>query len=101
MKTMWLFLAMAVGMISPVVMAEELIADAEIRRLVQAGEILPLESILKQYPPANYGRLLDLEVEREYGRIIYELEFLDPHGTVREYEVDAKSGRLLKVELEE
>ena len=41
---------------------------------------------------AYRGKLLDLEVEKEHGRIIYELEFLDPQGRVREYEVDAETG---------
>jgi len=98
MKITWLFLALVAGTTSVAALADDEVPAAEIRRLVAQGEIVPLESILEQYPAQTHGRLLDLEVETEHGRIIYELEFLDPQGRVREYEIDARDGRLLKQE---
>jgi len=100
MKIVLLFLALAAGMTSSAAHADEDIHPAEIRQLVQQGEILALDKILEQYPAQIHGRLLDLEVEREHGRIVYELEFLDPEGRVREYEIDARDGRLLKQEFD-
>jgi uncharacterized membrane protein YkoI len=100
MKTAWLFLALAAGTTSIQTLADDAISQAEIRRLVQERKIVPLETILEQYPENIHGRLLDLEVEREHGRIVYELEFLDPRGRVREYEIDAHDGRLLKQEFD-
>ena len=71
------------------------------RRLTQAGQILPLEAILetvsRQYP----GRVLEVELERESGGYIYEIEILGPSGEVWEVEIDAVNGRLLKSERED
>ena len=71
------------------------------RRLNQAGQILPLEAILetvsRQYP----GRVLEVELERESGGYIYEIEILGPSGEVWEVEIDAVNGRLLKSERED
>ena len=97
MKMTWLFRVLAVGMISAPLLADD-VSHAEIRRLVEEQKIVTLESILARYPAEEYGRLLDLEVEKEHGRIIYELEFLDPEGRVREYEVDAETGELIRWE---
>ena len=100
MKTTWLFLALVAGTISCQVMASEALGQAEIRELVRQGEILPLETILERFPPDEYGRLLDLEVEREHGAVIYEFEFLRADGRIVEIEVDASDGRILQQEVE-
>ena len=100
MKTVLLFLVLVAGTISAL---SEIRADddyGDIRSLVKQGEILSLEDILERYPEADYGRLLDLEVEREHGRIVYEMEFLRDDGRVLELEVDAKDGTLLEQEIE-
>ena len=47
------------------------------------------------------GRLLDLEVEREHGRIVYELEVVDEQGQVHEIYLDAQTGEWLGQELED
>jgi uncharacterized membrane protein YkoI len=67
---------------------------------VKEGKILSLEVIMAHYPEKEYGRLLDLEVETEHGKTIYELEFLRGDGRVLEIEVDASSGLILERELE-
>ena len=98
MKMTWLFRVLAVGMISTPLAADDAVSHTEIRRLVEEQRIVALETILARYPAGEYGKLLDLEVEKEHGRIIYELEFLDPQGRVREYEVDAETGDLIRWE---
>lgn len=65
------------------------------RAAVARGEILPLEEILRRLPKAAGERLLEVEVERDDGRWIYEIELVDPAGRVRELEVDARDGRVL------
>ncbi|MBD1554042.1 PepSY domain-containing protein [Pseudomonas typographi] len=66
-------------------------------KLRQQGAILPLEQLLAQalarYPGA---RLLEAELERDDGRYIYEVELLTSQGVVRELELDAATGQLLK-----
>ena len=101
MKMMFLLPALVAGTISFHVGASEDISQAEIRDLVGSGEILPLETILEEFPPNEYGKLLDLEVEREHGIIIYEFEFLRSDGLVLKVEVDARNGSILEQEIED
>ncbi|PPA02508.1 peptidase [Pseudomonas sp. MWU12-2312b] len=79
-----------------VVMARDLDQD-EALRLRQQGIILPLEQVLQQaldrYPGA---RLLEAELEEKHDVYIYDVEMLTAAGVVRELEIDAATGRLLK-----
>lgn len=82
---------------APVAAADEHDAARELR---QEGEILPLETILDRLELAPESRLLETELEREGKRWLYELEVLGPEGRVREHEVDAASGDILRTEKE-
>jgi uncharacterized membrane protein YkoI len=101
MKMTYILPALVAGTISFHAGASEDISQAQIRELVGAGEILPLEQILERFPPKTYGKLLDLEVERSDGVIIYEFEFLRADGLVLEVEVDASDGSILGQEVED
>ena len=70
----------------------------EAKRLLDAGEILPLEQILGYARQTYPGRILEAELENEHGRVVYELEILGDDSIVREIYIDAKSGELLSVE---
>jgi len=70
----------------------------EAKRLRERGEIKSLEEILKNVRRAYPGRILEVELEDEKGRIIYELEILGHDRIVREIHIDARSGELLSVE---
>ena len=100
MKTVLLSLVLVAGTISGLSGASADGDYREIRGLVERGEILSLEDILSRYPESDYGRLLDLEVEREHGQVVYEMEFLRDDGRVLELEVDARDGTLLEKEIE-
>ncbi|MGC6373469.1 PepSY domain-containing protein [Pseudomonas sp. K2I15] len=72
----------------------------EALRLRQKGVIAPLEHLLgpalERYPGA---KLLDAELEEHKDRpvrYIYEIELLTVEGVVREIELDANTGQLLK-----
>ncbi len=67
------------------------------RILREAGEILPLEDILRELAKEYPGKVLEVELEREKGRIVYELEVLNNAGEVHKFYIDAKTGKLLKV----
>jgi uncharacterized membrane protein YkoI len=71
------------------------------QRLTQQGDILPLERILEQARQHRDGRILETELEREYGRYLYEIELLDETGRVYEMKFDAATGELIKEELED
>jgi uncharacterized membrane protein YkoI len=71
----------------------------EALKLREEGVILPLERLLNSalglYPGA---RLLEAELEEEDDVYIYEVELITADGTVRELELDARDGRILKDE---
>lgn len=69
--------------------------------LKETGQILPLEEILQQARNHLDGRILEVELEKEKGKMIYELHLLDKSGVVWELEMDASNGKLIKKELEQ
>lgn len=71
------------------------------RKLVESGDILPLEIILEQLNKRAKGRVIDVELEHEKGHLVYEIELLDAQGIVREFIFNASDGRLLKEEIED
>lgn len=84
---------------TPLIIFDPILADEEhmeARRLKEAGSILPLEQILKSVRKFQGGRILEVELEREHGRYIYEVELLEENGRVQKMEIDAVSGELLK-----
>ena len=75
---------------------DKLLADDDhyrARELSESGEIMPLEQLLEKIQ--GYGRVLEVDLESEHGRHVYEIEFLDSEGKVRERYFDASSGELL------
>lgn len=73
------------------------LSQDEALRLSREGVIRPFEEILpaalSRYPGS---RLLEAELEKEHGNYIYEVELLTVDGVVRELELDARDGRILK-----
>jgi uncharacterized membrane protein YkoI len=47
------------------------------------------------------GKLLDIEFEEEDGQFIYEFEILGNDGVVREFYLDATSGEIFDVSIED
>jgi len=87
-----LFLAASVGRCD---------TDAAVaRRLLAAGQILPLETFIERAREIRPGILIDadLRYEPEHERHVYEIHMLTPNGRVWEVELDAGSGELLEVE---
>ncbi|MDG9926895.1 MULTISPECIES: PepSY domain-containing protein [Pseudomonas] len=74
----------------------------EALKLRREGVIQPLEMLMEQalgrYPGAV---LLEAELEDDDDVLVYEVELLTVDGTVRELELDARDGRILKDELED
>jgi len=66
------------------------------RRLSEAGEILPLETILQRAQQHQPGRVLEVEFDNDRGQYIYEVEILNTKGIVWELELDAQTGQLLE-----
>ena len=89
-------LGLALVTLGGVAQAHDLSQD-EALRLSKEGVIRPFEEILpaalSRYPGS---RLLEAELEKEHGNYIYEVELLTVDGVVRELELDARDGRILK-----
>lgn len=65
------------------------------RAAVAAGDVLPLQQLLRELSPPLSGEVLEVELERDGGRWIYELKVLQPGGRLRKLKVDARTGRQL------
>ncbi len=71
------------------------------KKLRQQGEILPLEKILAFARAEKNGEVLETEFEKKDGRYIYEVEILDIQGQVWELKLDAKTGKLIKIKIDD
>jgi uncharacterized membrane protein YkoI len=71
------------------------------RRLRRKGAIVSLETVADAVQRVRPGELLEVELERERGRYVYEVEILDADGHVWELRFDARDGSLLKEEAED
>ncbi len=91
-----LLLVMALLLTGPVTAGHD---HDEIRRLRDAGKILSLETIIAQHRREHPGgKLLEAELESEPGRYVYDLKILGADGVVREFEYDARTGALWRIE---
>ncbi len=99
MRTGLLYRATAAGMTSLLVWLGAAVAGPldqdEVVPLVREGRIIPLEELLTRHRERLQGRLIDLELEHERGRLVYELELIDNQGVVREFLIDARTGQWL------
>ncbi len=71
------------------------------RKLHDSGQILSLEKIHELAKLIKPGRILEVELEKKGGRYIYEVELLNNNDEVWEVKLDAKTGELIKLEIED
>lgn len=67
------------------------------RQALEAGEVLPLRTILERVERDYPGQVIDVELEREKGaeRWIYELKILRSGGSLVRLKVDARDGSII------
>lgn len=68
------------------------------REALERGEILPLREILDRAQAHHPGEIIEVELERDDGRWIYELKLLGEQGLLLEMELDAATGALIALE---
>ena len=101
MKIWLLFLVLVVGTTSSLLYADSKDdLSKNVLKWVKEGKVLSFDTIKKRYKKRLKGRLLDLEVEKEKGRIIYELELMRADSVVYEIKIDAQTGEWLEEEIE-
>lgn len=82
-------------------LASDRIDHNEIYQLRQSGEIMSMEKVLEHARTIQPGQLIEAELDREKGSYVYELKIIDADGKMHELELDARTGELLKRELED
>lgn len=67
------------------------------RRALESGEILPLRTILERVERDYPGQIMEVELEREDARWIYEIKLLRTGGVLVKLKIDARDGALLGI----
>ncbi|AXY41766.1 PepSY domain-containing protein [Halomonas sp. JS92-SW72] len=70
----------------------------ELHGRVNRGELVPMTAILDWLEARYEGQVLEVALENEEGRLVYEVEMLGPRGQRVEFEFDAASGELIGIE---
>ena len=100
MKTLLLTcLSLALFIQAGISRADDDFSPEQARQMVEQGTIKPLDDLLQIRPLP--GKLLDTELEREDGVLVYELKWLDADDRRHETYVDANSGEWLEDEIDD
>lgn len=67
------------------------------RRAVQAGQVVPLRTILDNVARDFPGDVIETELEDRHGTPVYEIKVISPEGRVMKVYYDARDGSVLKV----
>lgn len=100
----WFLLPLLLVALSAFLPASGVLADdddrdhEEARELLQRGEILPLAQVLELVRRIEPGDVIEVELDRDDGVWEYQVKVLTPTGRVREVTLDARDGRLIKLE---
>lgn len=65
------------------------------RAAVQAGRVLPLKDILRLVDERRYGTVIAVDLKQYGGRDVYRLKTRDGSGIIRNYRIDARTGKLI------
>ena len=93
-------LALLAGLFAFVPVPTTFAGDEQIaRQALIEGRIRPLSEIIKLLKPQLPGiTILEIEIDVNDGQIIYEFNIIDSAGRLKEVEVDAATGQILKIE---
>lgn len=65
------------------------------RQAVEAGDMLPLRTILERVERAYPGQVMEVELDREKGEWVYEIKLLRQGGALMKLKVLARDGTVL------
>jgi uncharacterized membrane protein YkoI len=80
--------------------ADEMDHD-EALRLKKSGDILPLETLLEKARQVHDGKVIEVELDKEHGTLVYEIEILDKEGVLWEMKINATDGKILSAKEED
>lgn len=75
--------------------ASDRVRQQEVRQLRESGKILPMEEILARARAAQPGQVVEVELDREGDRYVYEVKVIDSADKLHKLELDAGSGEVL------
>ena len=75
--------------------ADDLIDHDRARQALEAGEILPLKTVLENVGRDMPGQVMEVELERQGARWVYEIKLLRPGGSLVKLLVDASDGTII------
>jgi uncharacterized membrane protein YkoI len=75
--------------------------SSDIRALLQSGEILSQEAILRRVAENYPGRVSEIELTQKNGRAVYEVDIVDDRGVKLEVKFDAKTGEILSSQIDD
>lgn len=92
----WLLAVLISGLVIPLATAGD--GDHDLaRRALEAGEILPLRTIIERVEYDYPGQIIEVELERDDDLWIYEIELLRSTGALLKLKIDAGNGTLLGI----
>ena len=65
------------------------------RQALEAGEIMPLKTVLERVGREVPGQVMEVELERKHERWIYEIKLLRPGGSLVKLLVNASDGAII------
>lgn len=71
------------------------------RAALERGEILPLSRILAVVEREVGGRIIEIDLDRDDGRYVYEVEAVSRDGRLVELSIDAATGAILDRDYED
>ena len=76
-------------------------ATPGVAELLESGQILSQEAIIKRATEQHPGKVSEVELERENGGYVYEIDIIDDKGIKTEFKLDAKSGEVLSSKVDD
>lgn len=70
----------------------------EARQLKQTGKIMPLEQLIVRVQKDYPGQIIEIELDEDKDRFVYDIEIVGEEGVVIELKLDAATGEVLKYE---
>ena len=70
------------------------------RQALEAGEILPLRTVLEKLARDVPGQVMEVELERSSERWVYEIKLLQAGGALIKLKVDARDATVIKTSAE-
>lgn len=67
------------------------------RHALEAGEILPLRTVMDQVERDYPGQIVKIEFERDDGMWLYKIKVLQSGGRLVKIKIDARDGTVLKI----